>query len=356
MLTRTKYDIKRHYLRRSPAQFIFVFVSFFVVMMCKDGFAQLKEEIEEKKPARIEIESLQREVREEKKMYKLLSTLELSGSYETNPRLTSIRKGDSAGHLKYSFLFKRPLFKGVLLNFNYNFDGTGYSELNELTNLLNHTRLSLDKSVNKHLGFGIGYDFSSFYYPQEPSSDFYFHKGFFYVKHNISKKFYHQVMWEEGFKGYIHSPAYEHSTTIFQDVDRQDYRHGIEHSVGLTLTEKMFFRFRTKYSINDSNAFYQDYNDYKSWDFAPYLNYQISEKYSINLSMTFTDKEYKNRLVAAQDYERHDQIYNGSVGLRYKINTNNTLSLGYGYDESHSNDPTTEYTGSTFNGGWQYKF
>ena len=216
--------------------------------------------------------------------------------------------------------------------------------------------MSFDKTFNKYLGFGIGYDFSNFFYPQEISSDFYFHKGFLYLKHNITKSVYQQVMWEEGLKNYTHSLAYAHSTSTFQDVDRRDYRHGVEHILGMSLTEKLFFRFRTKYSINDSNSFYQDYHDYKSMDYSPYINYKITEKYSVNLSMTMTDKEYKSRLVASGSDKRHDNIFNGSIGLRYNINSNSILSLSYGYDESRSNDTTTEYTGSTINAGWQYKF
>lgn len=176
------------------------------------------------------------------------------------------------------------------------------------------------------------------------------------MKHNFSKNVYQQVMLEEGLKDYSHSPAYAHTLSTYQDEDRRDIRHGAEHSLGANLTKDIFFRFRTKYSINDSNAFYQDYHDYQSLDYSPYFNYQISEKYSVNLSATITDKEYKNRLVAAQADERQDQIYNGSIGLRYNVNDHNTVSLSYGYDESHSNDPTTEYTNSTISGGWRYKF
>lgn len=357
MPTKTKDFIGRNECSRFRYLIASTFFLALTVMWFSDVWAQQREEIAERKSESIELENAQGElIGKEKKSYKLLSTIGLSGSYESNPRLTAIRKGDSSGHLKYSLLYKKPLFRGVLFNFDYNVDGSGYAELNELTNLLNHTRMSLDKSFNKFLSFGIGYDFSSFYYPMERANDFYFHKGFFYVKHNISKRIFHQVMVGEGIKNYIHSQAFKYSTTTFQEVDRRDYRHELEHSLGLLLTEKLSFRFKTKYSINDSNAFFQDYHDYKSFDYSPSLNYKISEKYSFNLSLTISDKDYKNRLVGSRSDKRHDDSYNGRLGLRYDINKNNTFNLSYGYTESRSNDPTTEYTNSSFIGGWLYKF
>ena len=336
----------------------FAFCLFFI-LLCNDGFAQLKQELEEKKPAKIEIESLEREVvekKEEKKIKKLFSSLELSSSYETNPRLTVIRKGDSSGHLKYSLFPKRLLFQGFLFSFNYDFDGTVYGEFNDLTNILNHTRFSFDKSLNKFLNFGTGYDFSSFYYPTDQGSDFYFHKGFVYFRHNITRDMYHQLMLEEGVKDYPHSRAYLDSTTTFQDSNRRDYRHGVEYSLGAFLMNKLFFRLRAKFSINDSNALFQDYYDYKSYDISPYFNYKISEKYSLSLSVMMTKTDYIDRLVNARTYARRDRIFNGNIGMRYTINKNNNVSLGYGYNESKSNDSSTEYSGSTINCGWQYKF
>jgi len=357
--SRNEDSVMKCDMKRISVKWAFIFVPLSIFIMCVDGFAQLREEVEEKKDIKMDIDAFEREVRKEKqeeKMYKILSSIQFSASYETNPRLTSIRKEDSAGHLKYSLLFKRPLVSGVLFNFSYNIDASGYSELNDLTNVLNHSRLSIDKFLNKSLGFGVGYDFSNFYYPEEGSSDFYFHKGFVYMKHNFTKKLYQQVMLEEGIKDYIHTPAHLDSTYDFEDDDRRDYRHGAEYSLGASLTEKLFFRFRAKFSVNDANALYQNYHDYKSLDFSSYISYKISEKYLINLSMTVSDKEYKNRLVAAQSYERQDDSYSGNIGARYNVNQNNTVSLDYGYNESNSNDPTTEYTSSSINCGWQYKF
>jgi opacity protein-like surface antigen len=331
----------------------------FLGSMTASAQAQLREEIEEKKPSRLEIEQLQREVKEEKetkKAYRLLSNLELSGSYENNPRLAQIRKGDTSGHARYSLVFKRPLGKIFLFSFNYDIDATAYSDINDLSNLLNHTRFSFDRKWNKYFMSGVGYDFSSFYYPYDITSDFLFHKGFLYVKNTLSKKLYHQITLEEGVKDYPHARAYAHSTTTYQNRDRRDYRHNIDYSIGLNLTDKMFIRFKTKFGINDSNAFYQDYNDFNTWDYAPFLTYKWSDKCSTRLSLTVSEKEYKNRTVGSQIDKRQDTTYTGEIGIKYNLTKNSTVDLSYGYSDNHSNDPTTEYASSTINAGWQYQF
>lgn len=338
---------------------ILMLAGIFWVLHSVGASAQVREEFEERKPSRLEIERLEKEIKkekEDKKVYRLISNIEVSGSYETNPRLAQIRKGDTAGHFRYSLLFKRPMFKRFMFNLNYDLDASAYSDINDLSSLLNHTRFSLDQKINNNFMTGFGYDFSSFYYPYDITSDFYFHKGFVYFKHNITKKFFHQITLEEGLKDYPHSRAYAHSTTTYQDEDRRDYRHGADYNIGVNLTEKMFFRFRTKFSINDSNAFFQDYHDYESWDYSPFISYKISDKYSTHLSLTVSDKEYKNRTVASQSDKRQDMTYSGEVGLKCNLTKNSTINLSYGYNESRSNDPTTEYTSSVVNAGWRYQF
>jgi hypothetical protein len=217
-------------------------------------------------------------------------------------------------------------------------------------------RFALDKPLNKAFSFGAGYDFSSFYYPDNLDSDYYYNKGFVYLRQNLVKGIYHQLMVEEGVKDYVHSKAYQDSLSTFQDKDRRDFRHGVEYSLGMPFLTKHFFRLRTKYSINDSNALFEDYHDYKTYDFSPYVYFKLSDRYSLNLSMTMTQRDYVGRTVTSRTYERRDRIYNGNIGLRYNMSELSSISLGYGYNESKSNDTSTEYSGSSVNCGWQHKF
>jgi hypothetical protein len=330
-----------------------------LILISSPASAQIREEFEDRKPSKLEIEALERDVIEKKALaqkQKFLASLELSATYETNARQTAIRKGDTSENLKYSLFFKRLLGESYYVTLNYNFDGTLYGEYNELSNVLNHTRLAVDKALNQYLNLGVGYDFSSFYYPDSKESDFFFHKIFASLKHQSDPKIYQQFILEDGFKDYVHARAYADSVSTFQDSDRRDYRYGAEYILGMSVIEKLFLRIRTKYSINDSNALYQDYHDYTSVDIAPYLSYQFSEKYLMTLSLSATKRDYTSRKVSAMTSNRRDLIYIGNVGVRYLLDQNNNLNLGYGYTQGDSNDSAAEYSGSSVTCGWQHQF
>jgi hypothetical protein len=325
------------------------------------AFAQANEAVQEQQIRQLEQEVFEKEIAEKKRREqeakkRFISSIELEGKYESNPRLTKDGKGDMSTRIKFSTQYRRPLAKGFDLNVNYDIDGTFYSEFIDLTNILNHLRISLERPMHKMFTAGGGYDVSSFYYPQEKDSDYIFHKGFIYLKHNIHKNFYHQVMLEDGVKQYHHAKPYFNSTTTYLDKERKDLRHGIEHSIGWILSPKSVLRLRTKYAVNDANALYQDYHDYSTVDIIPTFNYKLTEKMSMNLTFSYTDKTYKDRLVGTTTDKRRDKTYSPSIGFRYLLTKSQTLLLGYAYSANASNDPTSEYKSNTVNWGWQYGF
>ena len=321
--------------------------------------AQVREEFEDKKSTVIDIESLEREIilqKQAKRKQQIMASLELALKYETNPRQTAIRKGDTSENVKYSFFYRRLLTEKWFFSFNYNFDGTSYGEYNELTNFLNHMRASVDRYLTKKISIGIGYDFSNFYYPDSSENDFYFHKLLLTVRHQFSRKIYQQIMLEEGFKEYFHARAYADGTAVFQDSDRKDFRSGAEYSIGAAMMDKLYFRLRTKYTANDSNALFQDYNDYRTLDLSPSFSYKLAERYLLNLSMMVTRRDYESREVASGDEERSDLIYTGNLGLRYDLDKSNVLNLGYGYTQGNSNDNANDYSSNSITCGWQHQF
>ncbi len=336
-----------------------MFVLALLVSAGPSALAQVKEQVEEIKPKKMAIDTAltrTRDFNNHKRDHLLDSYIQLSGGYDTNPRLTSIRKGDSSGDLRYTLFYKQRLKHEFYLNFNYNVDITGYSKFKELSNLLNDVVLSVDKVINKYFGFGAGYDYSDFFYPSGKLSDYYFHKGFIYLRNTITKNFYHQLTLEYGYKVYTNQKALAYTIDTYQDMYRHDYRQAVNYTIGAQWAQKVFVNFHTKFSINDSNALFENYYDYKSWEFSPFVNYLINDKFSVYLTVTDKAWYYKSRQVSNQSLTRWDNTLTVSTGLRYKLNPKNTLMLDYSYNDNVSDDQTAEYLGHTFTAGWQHRF
>ena len=325
---------------------------FFLLATVPIGFAQLKEEQSDAK-----IDELTKSVIKEKKEKKrLYQSIELSSGYDTNTLLGKDRNGDISEEAGYALSYVRPLGRNHRLNINYNLNFTEYNELTDVTNLLNHLRFSLTRSLNRHFAIGSGYDFTSFYYPRNDGGDFLNHKAFIFLKNKLSKSIQQQIMYERGYKNYSFSKALDESSSSFQDKDRVDLRHLFEYSVSFVFNPKMFFKFRNRIYTSDSNAKYQDFYDYKAYEISPRMNYDLTKRISLNWSLTYTRKDYLSRDVSGRNTRQSDKIYATALGMRYKLTDQDSLSLTYSYNQASSNDPLSEYTGSSVSGGWQAEF
>ena len=330
-------------------------VFFFVIFLSFPVMAQLTEEREFRKIDRLSKSAAEKE--EDKKRYKFKSSIDLISNYETNASLGRTRKGDWYEELVYVLNYNYSLTKNLRFTLDYNLDATGYNEITDLSTVLNHFKLGLHDALSKYLIVGGGYDFSYFYYPNDENATFAFHKGFVYLKNKWTKNTYQELQFQFGMKQYTDGNAIAHSTITYQDVERQDERQVIEYIWGTKLTKQLSLRLKTKYTINDSNAYYQDYHDYESLEFAPLLTYAINKKWILDGRVSVTGKEYQRREISGgtQDIQS-DDLYVAGLGVRYILNKHNTISLNYSYTENASNDESKEYSSSLVSGGWRYNF
>ncbi|MCM8787088.1 MAG: hypothetical protein NC935_03440, partial [Candidatus Omnitrophica bacterium] len=56
------------------------------------------------------------------------------------------------------------------------------------------------------------------------------------------------------------------------------------------------------------------------------------------------------------DYKQKDNLYVGSFGISYLLNTNNSLTAYYTYRYNDSNDWIADYFEYISSIGWQYRF
>jgi len=279
-----------------------------------------------------------------------------TASYETNAELGQTRKGDLSEEYFLSTGLNHMLNDNLNFKFNYDLDVLEYNEITDLTSYLNHANAGLHWAVSKAVTVGAGVDVSYLAYPNSEDGNFIFYKDYAYIKHNISPAMYHQLLFEQGVKYYTNAEAMDESFNSLQEKKRQDGRVSIEYSFGDALTPKLFVTMRGRFSVNDSNARFQDYYDYKTYEFASRLYYELSDRWSLNAGGSYIFWPYTDREITVGGKRQKDNIYSGGAGLRYKFNKNNSLSVNYSYRQGLSNDSFSTYSGSTMSCGWMAFF
>lgn len=311
-------------------------------------YPQVKEEKEEKV---LEVQRLRRRP----PAYKLSQRAGLFFGYDSNVNLGTFRKGDIFEEFLYSVDFIKPWIGDIKFTFDYDLDVLNYNEYIKVSNILNHLRFGFHKKFSPFRAGG-GYDLSIFYYPHNNQGDFLFHKGFLYFRQDISRKIYHKLQLLYGIKDYLERKAMGDTITALQDKERLDRRWSVEYSLTYFFDRRLLLRYRTKFSINDSNARYVDFYDYKSYKQSLGLDYRIKRDLYLISNFIYIRKNYKSRTVTLRDYREKDNLYAATLGLLYRLNEDNSLSLYYTYRENSSNDSLQEYSGSVITVGWQYYF
>jgi hypothetical protein len=284
------------------------------------------------------------------------SSAAIFAGYDSNVELLPVSKGDVFEEFLYSLGFIKPWAGGGRFTLNYDLDAINYNEVTDAAHLLNHGRLGVHQKIVSWLTAGTGYDLGYFYYSKSDDDDLLRHSCFFYVRNNFSKKFYQQLLYESGLKDYQHRKALGTTISTYQDKERKDYRQSLEYTIAASLVSQWFLKLKGEFLVNDSNAIYLAYYDYKSYEISPSVNYSLSEKARISSSFSFTRRDYDERLVTLKNFKQKDYIYSASAGMQYDLNKKNSLYLLYTYRNNASNEPAEKYTENMVTCCWQYNF
>jgi hypothetical protein len=289
--------------------------------------------------------------------YHLTSQAGIFAGYDSNVSLSPDGKGSAFHEFLYALKFDTPLSGGCRLFVNYDIDYLNYSDTAHFSNLMNHLRLDLNKKLNKLFSSGVGYDFSYFYYPTNADDDYMFHKGFVYLRNNLSDRTYHQLTLEYGYKRHTSRKALSNSLTVLQDKELTETRQSVAYTIGTKVSSRLVVSFKTKFSENDSNARYLDFYDYKSYEGGPSVQYMLSEKIDLVASFIFLRKNYNSRTLSTDASKKeNDNVYYVNTGCRYKVNANNSATFFYTYRDNHTNEPLEKYNENVVTVGWEYRF
>ena len=278
--------------------------------------------------------------------------------YDSNVNLSPLKKGDLFEEGLLSAAFSKYLFdKSLRLTVNYDFDALVYNEMTDATNILNHVRMGLHKRIFSSFDIGTGYDLSAFYYPHNEDGTFLFHKCFAYTRQYLSRKFYHQLMYNAGYKIHTDRKALAVTPGTYQNKELESRRHEIEYSVAALPFKGVTTGMSGRFTINDSNAKYLNFYDYKTYEAAPYVSLRLTDRARLNTSFRYIRRNYKSRIITTgTGAKEHDNIYLTTVNLKYNLNQNNVLSLIYTYRDNSTNEPLEEYQENVISVGWQYYF
>jgi len=317
-------------------------------------WADEQDEIEAKdlhvKKSLDEIESKRRPRRK-----KARARLGVFHAYETNAKLSAHRKGDFVEGVSFAVDYPREVSSGLILNWKYDLFASNYQEVTDNRYILNQVGGRLEKKIGR---FRLSGGASTFLlvYPVNRDGDFWSPKGFLKLRHYFAKRLYHQLVCDFSVKDYIHAKALGDASGSQQEKERHDKQYTAAYQVGGGLGSRFAWRLGTKLTVNDSNARYIDYYDYRSFRHSLNLAYKISQKDAFFSSLSFTRKEYDTRTITSGDPRQINNLYTVTCGLRRRFDRHKSLALYYTYRENVSNDALAEYSDSVATLSWQYHF
>jgi len=325
-------------------------VSFVVVgLMATGALAQVSDDKQDK------VGQLEGALEEKEPAYFLRNTAAFSVGFDDNVNLTKKKKSDVFERFVYSLDYTLPLNDTLDLTVDYDLDYMNYGQITDASNLMNHVNIGLLKEISR-VDLGASYDFSYYYYPHDKDGDFYFHKGKFYIRDYLAEGLYHQISIIPGLKRHVNRKALANSISTFQDTERRDENQTYEYTIGAIVNPKIFVKFTGSLIVNDSNAEYEDFYDYKAYQIAPSIYYKISKRLQLFLNYMYRYKMFRHRTVTFDTYKQRDDLYAANMGLSFHLTKNSSVSASYTFRNNSSNDDEESYNGNVFNIGCQVRF
>ena len=288
--------------------------------------------------------------------FKLTTSAAAFFGYDSNVNLSPLKKGDLFEEFLFSAAFSKPLKYNFRFIASYDLDGYNYNHMTDTNNVLNHGRLGVYKKIGA-LDLGTGFDAAYFYYPNDENGTFGFYKCFASARQYFTKDVYQQLLYEAGYKIHTDRKALAWTAATFQNKELESRRQTAEYSLGAFLTKRLFATMKARFSINDSNAKFLNFYDYKTYEALPSISYKITDALNLYTDFRYSRRNYKSRILSTgTGAKEKDNLYTTNVDLRYSLNKNNILSLLYTYRNNATNEPLQEYTENVISVGWQYTF
>lgn len=324
--------------------FLVVLLSMSSIFPLRMAWCQSSESAEQKNLAVAKSLTLQ-ESRLKNAKRGLASRVSLFTGYETNAALEQDRKGDFFSGVTFSTAYNKPLTSLAQLLVRYDLFTHFYHEMTDSSYLLNN--LSTQWAYRLPFGrTGIGVDTAYVSYLHNEEAEFFYPRGYTFLRHQFSKRYYQQWDAEVSMRRYTRQKALADALDTYQDEKRLDRQLGLSYQIGGFFGKKIFAFIKAKYATNASNADFQEYYDYTSWRGELGLRYQWTAKDQVFTSASFTRRDYKDRLTLDSTSHQENHLYSATAGVRHALDKTTFVSLSYRYLENFSNESSAEYTDS----------
>lgn len=291
------------------------------------------------------------------------SRLNILFGYDNNVYLNPERRGSEFWETLWKIDFAKDINDNLEGSVGYKFLDMIYTGAQTTTFYKSTARTGLRiKNLNEQL-LGKAYLFTNFYfdwvdYPNKNTYDQLQYRYDLGVNQKISKLWYHQLLYEFMYKGYLKGFIRDTNGNLEDDKKRKDVRNTLTYEVGKYFQKaltKMFYEFYR----NTSNEGYLNYYDYDSYKIGGSLTYLFNKKLTGYVSLAHQWRLYEGRTVAndsTNSITADDKTYIANTSLFYQLNKKTSLAVSYTYRENVSKECSQMYSSSVITGGVYYKF
>lgn len=314
-----------------------------------------QQEIEQKSAAIAKMLNAVEEVRCKPPRRGLSSGISVFSGYETNAKLDNIRKGDTFQGLGFFTSYATPLGAFLEGALRHNLLSHAYNEFVDNTFVLNNLSARLGHKTCWGL-LGVGADVAYADYLRNDQADFLYPRTYVTLRHNFSKKYYHQIEAESVFKRYRKARAISHALNVYQDKGRQDNGLGLAYQAGGLIHPRLSFRLRYKFFVNDDNSFYQDYYDYISHRADAMMTWHCTKRGYLITNVSLNHKDYQERRTYDGSEVQVMDTYSASLAWHYYLTKATTMIFSYKYLENVANESAADYSDSIMTVNCTHKF
>ncbi len=281
--------------------------------------------------------------------------------YDNNVNLDSTRKGDTYSELALEVGYKQPFKNDFDITLDYYLSALSYHEVTDGSFYDSNLSVELEKEIfDSKADLGLSSNFEYNYYPKDESSVYYAIEPKVFIQHNFNENVYQKVIYSFLFKEYTDRKTQD-TAGADKAADRKDLRNTIAHELRAIVFDEYVLKLKNQYFFNNSNDQYLDYYDYYSYRvdataILPVFPLFFKDLYGL-VNLGYQLRDYTARsLIDDTSRSEEDNFYNVISSLIYDLNDKLSLSFNYVYSQNESNEPSEEYSGSTFSLGFHYAF
>ncbi len=264
----------------------------------------------------------------------------LIGAYESNPNLSTPRKGDWYTEQDAGFSVRWRATDQLWPEVGYRFAHVYYSELRDNNYLSNTFYTTWRWFPTPRWRWESSWETEWLEYPETKSSSLTGGKFLVSARYAITTRLYHQLGWHVIMREYASRKA-RRGNSLPTDNAREDRRHTLFYEIGGTWRETLI-RLRQEAYLHTSNDAYQDFYDAEDYKIRLSTTRQFAKRWNGYASVSYERKNYRDRV--ATTVAEYDDLYTVFGSISYALTKQTSIGYSFTRKKLDSNYPAYEYT------------